>query len=376
MNITFLIGNGFDRNLGLATTYSDFVKHYKETEGKTDVLKNFRDHIKANEELWSAAEIEFGRYTEKFEIGQGAAFSECHNDFCEHLAEYLKKQEQRIDYDYIANEIRSAFSELISVAKPFPTQERDVINQVIGSYKSENTTYNFINYNYTSTLDKCISQFENKHKVLGTYSHGNATRNHVIGSVLHVHGTVNGQMVFGVNDKSQIEKTEIFQCEYGDLYENALIKKQANDSYQENTDTKSKNLLDGSQIIYIYGMSIGETDKLWWERVCEWLGSKHNRHLIIYRHNMPNRGLLETSYMIEERKARREITKFSNLNDQQKANLERRIHITNHNIFGAINKVADKTKSVHELLMDAARESVKFMDNGGKEMLATMSAEI
>ena len=28
MNITFLIGNGFDLNLGLATAYSDFVKYY------------------------------------------------------------------------------------------------------------------------------------------------------------------------------------------------------------------------------------------------------------------------------------------------------------------------------------------------------------
>ncbi|MBQ4340212.1 MAG: tryptophan synthase subunit beta, partial [Firmicutes bacterium] len=28
MNITFLIGNGFDLNIGLATTYSAFLKEY------------------------------------------------------------------------------------------------------------------------------------------------------------------------------------------------------------------------------------------------------------------------------------------------------------------------------------------------------------
>lgn len=76
MNITFLIGNGFDRNLGLATTYSDFVKEYKKSVGKTDNLKNFRKHIEENEELWSAAELAIGVYTANFEKGQADAFTE------------------------------------------------------------------------------------------------------------------------------------------------------------------------------------------------------------------------------------------------------------------------------------------------------------
>ena len=41
MNITFLIGNGFDLNLGLATAYSDFVKYYKETDAEV-VSRIFR----------------------------------------------------------------------------------------------------------------------------------------------------------------------------------------------------------------------------------------------------------------------------------------------------------------------------------------------
>ena len=49
MNITFLIGNGFDRNLGLKTTYSDFVEEYKKTDAKTQTLKDFRQYINANE---------------------------------------------------------------------------------------------------------------------------------------------------------------------------------------------------------------------------------------------------------------------------------------------------------------------------------------
>ena len=66
MNITFLIGNGFDRNLGLETTYSDFVKEYKKTNGSTETLKEFRAYIKDNEELWSTAEVALGEYTGQF----------------------------------------------------------------------------------------------------------------------------------------------------------------------------------------------------------------------------------------------------------------------------------------------------------------------
>lgn len=364
MNITFLIGNGFDRNMGLATSYSEFVEYYKETEGKTENLEKFRNHIQSNQELWSAAEIEIGKYTEKFETGQGAVFSECHSDFCEFLSEYLKKEEQRIDYNYITKSIETAFAELIAISKPFPTQERETINQVFLSHLAQDTVYNFINYNYTNTLDECISQIKNKKKVLGTYRGGNAIHSHTIGTVLHVHGTVNGQMVFGVNDKSQIAKPEIFECEYGDLYESSIIKRQANDNYQENTDAKAKNILDGSQMVYIYGMSIGETDKLWWERVCAWLNGGSSRHLFIYRHTMPSRGLLETEYMIAERKAKKEITQYAKLDEQQKTNIERRIHITNSNIFGALNNVADRSEDSDSLLLHAALE---FGNNSSKE---------
>ena len=120
MNITFLIGNGFDLNLGLATAYSDFVKYYKETDAEKNVLIKFRQDISDNEAHWSAAEIEMGRYTGTFKTGQGEAFSECHTDFCKHLAAYLKQQQDRIDYDYIAKQIEQAFANINALAKPYP----------------------------------------------------------------------------------------------------------------------------------------------------------------------------------------------------------------------------------------------------------------
>lgn len=281
MNITFLVGNGFDRNLGLDTTYSDFVSHYKKSAPKTKTLEKFHKYIKENEELWSAAEIAMGEYTKEFEQGLAAAFSECHTDFCEQLALYLKDQMLRMDYDDSKDSIIKAFAKLNQLVQIFPTQEREILNTVYKNRVGEQITFNFICFNYTDTLDQCLKLVKDTPSTLGNHKYGNQVLNHSVGQICHVHGTVDKEMVFGVNDDSQISKLDIFDCEDGDLYKNMLIKIQANASFLENTDSKAAQLIQNSHIIYVYGMSIGDTDKLWWDRICDWLTQSGERHLIV-----------------------------------------------------------------------------------------------
>lgn len=372
MNITFLIGNGFDLNLGLATTYSDFVKYYKETDAKTEVLKKFRQDISDNQPRWSTAEIEMGRYTGTFKTGQGEAFSECHTDFCNHLAAYLKQQQDRIDYDYVAKQIELAFENINALAKPFPTEERNVIDEIYSRYKSEDTIFNFINFNYTDTLDKCIAQIKKNQAVLGQHRYGQRTHNHRIGITQHVHGTIDSQMVFGVNDESQIAKPDIFECDYGDIYEASLIKKKANENYRENTDSKVYNIVKGSHMIYIYGMSIGETDSLWWERICEWLAADPNHHLIMYKHSLPHPGLLGKDHLIGERKARKEIMDYSACTNDQLKSISPRIHVTGENLFGKLNSVADKTKNMQEIYSSILEN--EMLEKGRQALLEAYQA--
>ena len=356
MNITFLVGNGFDRNLGLKTTYSDFIAWYKATPHKSETLRLFREHINENEELWSAAEEELGKYTATFEKGAGAAFHECHSDMCDHLAEYLKGQQSKVQYQVVSKEIEDAFSQLKSLSAPFHTQEKAVLDGVLSSRKSENVVFNFITYNYTNTLMQCLEIVKKKQGLLGSHRYSNTTHNHAVGAIHHVHGTVNGQMVFGVNDTSQITKPEIFECKNGDLYQQILIKQNANQGYQENADTEGKKLIDGSHLLYIYGMSIGATDKLWWERVCAWLAGSADRHVIFYCYSMPAEGVIDTAYKIAEREARQRITQYSKLDDQKKQAIESRIHITNTNIFQGLTNLAKVTAEEYLELSKKIRE--------------------
>lgn len=47
MNVTFLIGNGFDLNLGLATQYPDFLKEYLvDNPDDTAEIRTFKEDIR------------------------------------------------------------------------------------------------------------------------------------------------------------------------------------------------------------------------------------------------------------------------------------------------------------------------------------------
>ena len=204
MNITFLIGNGFDRNLGLATTYAEFVREYKKKPADTKVLRDFRKYVNENEELWSLAEVALGLYTEQFEKGQAALFSQCHADICEELATYLKKEQAKIRFNYHEKDVKNAFSRINSITQPFPTQEKAVLDSIFTSHVHESIMFNFICFNYTETLYKCIEIAKKDSETVGSHKFLNQTVKHYIGQQIHVHGTVDKEMVFGVNDDDDV----------------------------------------------------------------------------------------------------------------------------------------------------------------------------
>lgn len=45
MNITYLIGNGFDLNLGLKTRYRDFYDYYVKQPSNDDLIKKFKNDL-------------------------------------------------------------------------------------------------------------------------------------------------------------------------------------------------------------------------------------------------------------------------------------------------------------------------------------------
>ena len=62
MNILFLIGNGFDLNLGMKTNYNDFYKYYASKQSSSDLIQKLKKEIDGNIENWSDLELALGKY--------------------------------------------------------------------------------------------------------------------------------------------------------------------------------------------------------------------------------------------------------------------------------------------------------------------------
>lgn len=128
-------------------------------------------------------------------------------------------------------------------------------------------------------------------------------------SVMHIHGYTFKNMVLGLNDETQIKNPLLFDNQEEE-YLNQIIKIKTNIMNEENIDTKVHELLKESNLIYIYGMSIGETDTMWWERICHIMKSDTSLHLIIHKFDTPQDELLRRKIQLYEKKSEKNLLPF------------------------------------------------------------------
>ena len=95
MNITFLVGNGFDLACGLKTKYTDVYEKYCVTESSNENIENFKKNIlKDGYKNWTDFEMALPRFGK--ELNDFDKFSECLHDFAQFLEEYLEEEEKKI----------------------------------------------------------------------------------------------------------------------------------------------------------------------------------------------------------------------------------------------------------------------------------------
>ena len=87
---------------------------------------------------------------------------------------------------------------------------------------------------------------------------------------IHIHNDLHNSALLGLNDVTQIAKTDYLSKD--DL--NFLIKPNSTAINNSYTFNNAKNIINKSDIIVIYGMSLGATDKQLWELVGKWLGNR------------------------------------------------------------------------------------------------------
>lgn len=329
MQITFLIGNGFDIGLGLKTRYEDFYGDYSIIDEKDSVhIKNFkRMLVKKDSEKeekiidWSDFEKAFGEYSTQFSLADKYLYIDCFEDFVTKFNLYLEKEESQIDCSdrkLIGQKMRKAIQSYYYI------REDDTIKiQSIYDQNSSKREYNFISFNYTKSVDECAAILKDELKNDGTRD---------VGKVLHIHGYVEENMIMGVNDSSQILNVELAN----DIeIINEIIKPNQNRDARTNYEGKVMEVIRKSNVICVYGMSLGETDKKWWNYISEWLIRNTNNILVILTHQER----YNKRFPFSQRKIIEPIVEkflsFSELPRDQKEMIRKRIYIgVNNDVFG------------------------------------------
>ena len=356
MNITFFIGNGFDLNLGLATSYMDFFNQYKEPsqEDSKEVLElksSINQYIDNNRGSknpdiidWSQAELAFGHFTPNFSDRDNGdqLFSNCHLDFCNELITHLAKEEERFNIDALKKDrdlMQAIWSGFLDVARGLRPRDQDIIRNLVNS-QGGGFSLNIIDFNYTTIIDK-IADALKQAGVPGRRIFHNSYYNNGINPILHIHGTTTHGMTLGVNDESQLEDDIFSDNEPERRWQ--IIKPIFNENMGEGIEEKACKALNTAQIIYIYGMSMGDTDKRWWERIVNHLKDNKQAILVIHQYGFPMITRYPMEFAREQRIFKDRFLAFGDaVEGDQTERIKERIFLTGANIFECLTDYVSK----------------------------------
>lgn len=327
MNITFLVGNGFDMSLGIDTSYKAFYRWYCDQPSNYYCIEKFKNEIKYDIEKkgenWSDFELGLGRYTKKFTVDTVEEFSACREDAHKSIVKFLEEQQSKCDLEVLSNEAIAEFANgFINYYEELTPKEKNIFNQIKLENKSRDTVVNILSFNYTKILNEIVSKINNPlHKwAYGSY-YNSLTINK---SIINVHGTSQYYPILGVSDESQIANQDLLEVPGFKEY---MIKPYSVNFLGEFWHTDAENIINKSTVIGIFGMSLGKSDSRWWHKIGQWLKNS-GRHLIIYWYT--DRPLNSISVLIKYR-AEKEVKdiflQYCEFSKEEIENIRERIHI-------------------------------------------------
>lgn len=312
-NVTFIIGNGLDISLKLNTTYRNFYSYVKKNNlhPENTIYKAIQ---KENPTHWADFELGLGRFTQKIEDineNERENWSQTLNDELDEikidLKRYIKEQNSFAD-DHIPRILfdHNTFYQGLAAG------QISKIQQLVPRHKQ--TAMRFITLNYTDVLEKL---FPNAGRaVLGPkYS--------IVDKIHHIHGSIDRQISLGVNDESQIS-SYITDDEKKFLIKPELIR-QMNDGRLETLS----NYIKASNVIVLFGVSLGATDKYIWGQVARWLNIHPENMLIIhhYESGLSVNDLTERQALLLYDRVKNKFLDHSDIDDSIKSALKLKIYV-------------------------------------------------
>ena len=261
MRIAYLIGNGFDLNLGLKTSYKDFYEYYLKLNSDNDHVLEFKKELSKNMENWSDLERELGEYSTKFSYYESDAFISLLDDIQDALVDYLKIQQDL--YEPLIADINKVYDDIFCPEKYLTEKEKDYIEMFKKTFNEDLCEVDVIVFNYTNTFEKIVN-WSGRDIIMGIHGGTKKKFQCIFKNLEHIHGTVDKDMLMGVNDLGQISNKNFEKNQ--DVID-ALVKPMMNKLTGSYREEKCENAILKADIICIFGMSLGITDRKWWELI-------------------------------------------------------------------------------------------------------------
>ena len=266
-NITFMIGNGFDINLGLKTSYSDMYQEYIESPSKDSPVRLLKKVLKDDApmyETWGDFEMAMAKHATQY--GDEDSFVTALRDFRRHLSRHLQKENKifttfRHNSQGSASSYRQEFDK--SLDSFYKGQIPNVVREIDKALSSGTRRYRFIVFNYTDTLDS-IARISRKLPDI---------------TVSHIHGRLGEDILLGIDNLGQMGKT-LFNC--AEKTKRTFIKPTFNEEYDSERLNTTLEMIRSSDVICAFGVSFGESDKMWLDAVVNWLQEHPTNHLVYY----------------------------------------------------------------------------------------------
>lgn len=257
MNIVYLIGNGFDLNLGLKTSYSHFYDYYLSLGNPSENVKKLKDSIRKHKKtnLWKDLEIALGQITVEYDKVDD--FIEALLDISDNLLYYIKREQESI---FIDQNGAKKITEYINWPSEYiPDAAKERIKSFQYNWRASGWNIDIITFNYTNIIDNLLSD-----KIGRNIGQHNVSYPIRLSSINHIHGASNDTILLGVDNIDQIAN-ERFRTEK-DLLD-IFVKPYANNAMELLMDKKCANIINNASLIVTFGLSFGPTDNIWWERL-------------------------------------------------------------------------------------------------------------
>ena len=279
MNIVYLIGNGFDLNLGMKTKYEHFYEYYLTSpdDNNSFHVKKLKETIGEDRENWSDLEQALGNYLNQIKENEAVIL---HDHLIEHLSKYIALEEDK----YILNDEHSNlffnYLKKPHIGRLIPTEITE-IEKYIDTWRKSIWNIKIITFNYTKSIEKIMGNkaiaINNNSVNLGHNEGGYSIE---LTNIEHVHGFTDKRMILGVNDVTQIANNEFHEkSSIIDRY----IKSECNNTYGLEHDKKCLQWIKNANLLCLFGLSFGKSDKIWWDSVGEVL--RKGCKIILYEYN-------------------------------------------------------------------------------------------